>query len=372
MEAFIFMKEFFKIGEISKLYHIGPDSLRYYEELGILTPKRTENNYRIYSIHDLWRLNVIRDLRSLDFSMERIKEYLDHRSISSTEHLLKEELNIINDKIKTLEELRDNVETRLHTIREAVKQPIGVIEQKYLDTRFCHVIHSGYKTDEEMDMLIKKLLNKDENNLYIIGNNKIGSVLSLNSIILGQFRKYESVFIVDKHGKETIAPDEYTLDSTVYTTTVKSGETSILSTNGTAFINAKIPILKVDKDGNALAGAKLVLRDDSDKVIDAWTTTTDAHVVSGLVTGKSYTLHETEAPNGYKTAEDITFTATAYNKGNVVTIGGNPASSVTMTDEDESLIILPETGGMGNTLFILIGTCLIGAAAIIHYRKKPM
>ena len=203
------MKEFFKIGEISKLYHIGPDSLRYYEELGILTPKRTENNYRIYSIHDLWRLNVIRDLRSLDFSMERIKEYLDHRSISSTEHLLKEELNIINDKIKTLEELRDNVETRLHTIREAVKQPIGVIEQKYLDTRFCHVIHSGYKTDEEMDMLIKKLLNKDENNLYIIGNNKIGSVLSLNSIILGQFRKYESVFIVDKHGKETIAPGIY-------------------------------------------------------------------------------------------------------------------------------------------------------------------
>lgn len=174
--------------------------------------------------------------------------------------------------------------------------------------------------------------------------------------------------------QETAAPDEYTLDSTVYTTTVKSGETSIISTNGTAFINAKIPILKVDKDGNALAGAKLVLRDDSDKVIDAWTTTTDAHVVSGLVTGKSYTLHETEAPNGYKTAEDITFTATAYNKGNVVTIGGNPAASVTMTDEDESLIILPETGGMGNTLFILIGSCLIGAAAIIlyHYRKKPM
>lgn len=172
--------------------------------------------------------------------------------------------------------------------------------------------------------------------------------------------------------QETTAPDEYTLDSTVYTTTVKSGETSIISTNGTAFINAKIPILKVDKDGNALAGAKLVLRDDSDKVIDAWTTTTDAHVVSGLVTGKSYTLHETEAPNGYKTAEDITFTATAYNKGNVVTIGGNPASSVTMTDEDESLIILPETGGMGNALFILIGTCLIAAAAIRHYRKKPM
>ena len=30
-----------------------------------------------------------------------------------------------------------------------------------------------------MDMLIKQLLNKDKNNLYIIGNNRIGSLLLL-------------------------------------------------------------------------------------------------------------------------------------------------------------------------------------------------
>lgn len=43
------MKKYFKIGEIAKLYHIGTDSLRYYEKLGILTPKRSENDYRLYS-----------------------------------------------------------------------------------------------------------------------------------------------------------------------------------------------------------------------------------------------------------------------------------------------------------------------------------
>lgn len=174
--------------------------------------------------------------------------------------------------------------------------------------------------------------------------------------------------------QETAAPDGYTLDSTVHTATVKAGETSIIANSGTVFINAQIPFLKVDAKGNALAGAKLVLQDDSGNTIDAWTTTTEKHVVSGLVTGKSYTLHETEAPDGYKLADDITFTATAYSNGNVVTISGNPASSITMTDEDEALIILPETGGMGNILFAFIGTCLIGAAGIIlyHYRKKPM
>lgn len=47
------MKQFYKIGEISKLYQIGPDSLRYYEELGLLNPTRGENGYRMYGLNDL-------------------------------------------------------------------------------------------------------------------------------------------------------------------------------------------------------------------------------------------------------------------------------------------------------------------------------
>ena len=34
------MKDHYTIGEIGKLFHIGPDSLRYYEKLGILSPRR--------------------------------------------------------------------------------------------------------------------------------------------------------------------------------------------------------------------------------------------------------------------------------------------------------------------------------------------
>ncbi|MDL0195921.1 MerR family DNA-binding transcriptional regulator, partial [Clostridioides difficile] len=34
------MKDYYKIGEISKIYGIGRDSLMYYEEIGILRPVR--------------------------------------------------------------------------------------------------------------------------------------------------------------------------------------------------------------------------------------------------------------------------------------------------------------------------------------------
>ena len=82
------MKQFYKINEISKLYNIGPDSLRYYEKLGLLAPKRGKNNYRLYTLDDLWRLNIIRDLRRLGFPMKKIREYMDNRSVENTRKLL--------------------------------------------------------------------------------------------------------------------------------------------------------------------------------------------------------------------------------------------------------------------------------------------
>ncbi|MEG0806457.1 MAG: MerR family transcriptional regulator [Lachnospiraceae bacterium] len=203
------MKDLFKIGEISRLYHIGTDSLRYYEELGILTPTRGENGYRLYRLCDLWRLNVIRDMRELDFSMEQIKNYLAHRSIASTEKLLEDELNAINSKIALLNGLKEDVETRISTLQESKLQVTEQVQQITLKDRRCYSIHSGYETDEEMDMLIKRLLNRDPNSLYIIGNNRIGSVISLDKIKEKKYRGYKSVFIIDEAGDEILKGGTY-------------------------------------------------------------------------------------------------------------------------------------------------------------------
>lgn len=103
------MKQYYTIGEISKIYQIGTDSLRYYEKLGILSPRRGANGYRIYGLDDLWKLNVIRDLRRLDFPMEKIRNYMQNRSIESTRTLLEEELGLIEEHMKALEKLKENV-----------------------------------------------------------------------------------------------------------------------------------------------------------------------------------------------------------------------------------------------------------------------
>lgn len=69
-------KKTFNIGEVSRLFNISVDSIRYYEKIGILEPTRNEgNNYRVYTLSDIRQLTMIRELLGLNFSTERIKEF---------------------------------------------------------------------------------------------------------------------------------------------------------------------------------------------------------------------------------------------------------------------------------------------------------
>lgn len=203
------MKQYFKIGEISRLYHISVDSLRYYEKLGLITPQRAESRYRLYSIQDIWKLNVIRELRELGFSMEEIAYYLERHSISSTVTLLEKETEMIQQKMSMLLTLQDNVTQRLETIRSAEEKSFGAIDVIQCPDRCCFSIQEGYSDDEEMDVLIKRLLNIDKQHFYVIGNNQIGSVIAQKDAENGLFRKYQSVFIIDKNGKEAIEGGSY-------------------------------------------------------------------------------------------------------------------------------------------------------------------
>lgn len=203
------MKQYFKIGEISKLYDIGVDSIRYYEEIGLIDPERSESGYRQYSIHDIWRLNVIRDLRSIGFTMEQIKEYLDDHTTASSLKLLEEEQTAIQKQMLFLQKLQKNVEHRLHTIRSAQTLPLNEITEIELPSRRCHGLLEGYKAAEEMDLLMKRLINLDKKRLYIIGSNQMGTVIDLSSFMDKKILSYQSVFLIDEQGEHCISGGKY-------------------------------------------------------------------------------------------------------------------------------------------------------------------
>lgn len=68
---------------------------------------------------------------------------------------------------------------------------------------------------------------------------------------------------------------------------------------------SRVTITKIDKTTKqAIAGAKLVLKDASGKTITSWTSTTSARVIKNLPDG-TYTVEETEAPTGYKLNKEV-------------------------------------------------------------------
>ena len=99
-----------------------------------------------------------------------------------------------------------------------------------------------------------------------------------------------------------------------------------------------ILIRKIDADTRApLSGAVLAIFDGSTE-IERWTSGTSAHVIeSALTAGKTYTLREITAPEGYGMAEDMTFTVPADGSSITVTMSDPPIiGSVRLTKRDAS------------------------------------
>ena len=203
------MQEYFKIGEISKLYGIGVDSLRYYEKIGILTPQRSESGYRHYSINEIWKLNIIRDLRGLGFGMEQIRTYLQSHSVDTTLQMLRRERQTIREKIAQLEHLEKNVCQRMRIIESAMSRPLDVFTLEHYPDRRCFCIPEGYSDEYEMDVLIKRLTNLDQKHLYVIGSNQIGTAISLKEAQTSGRVRYQAVFVVDDRGEEVLPGGDY-------------------------------------------------------------------------------------------------------------------------------------------------------------------
>ena len=66
--------------DVSNLLDISMDTLRNWEMNGLLTVKRKNNGYRVYTDEDIQRLKIIRSLRCANYSLEAIRRLLQQLS----------------------------------------------------------------------------------------------------------------------------------------------------------------------------------------------------------------------------------------------------------------------------------------------------
>ena len=76
-------------------------------------------------------------------------------------------------------------------------------------------------------------------------------------------------------------------------------------------LDKQVSVTKTDITGTQeVPGATLTVKDEDGNTVDTWVSGDKEHYVSGLEEGKTYTLIEENAPEGYVRAEEITFTVT--------------------------------------------------------------
>ncbi|QZY55181.1 MerR family transcriptional regulator [Crassaminicella profunda] len=189
------MKKEYTIGEICKLYNIGPDSMRYYEKKGLITPRRRKNGYRIYSIEEVWKLNIIKDLRKLKFSVKQIKEYLEDRSIQSTKALVDHEIKLIEKEIESLEDTNKNLKRKLDSLKQINKiKDYEKIKIKNIPLRKIILIEQDVSKDEEIDLAFRKLQSISDEKVFLFGNKDMGAFISDEGMKRGRYNLYQKVF----------------------------------------------------------------------------------------------------------------------------------------------------------------------------------
>lgn len=225
---------------------------------------------------------------------------------------------------------------------------------------------------------------------------KYTAKLNSNAVIgnAGNLNKYNVIFANDP-----------TWTSDGGTTEPPTGETPKVT--NTVF-TYKLIVNKQDPDKNALTGADFELykfikgegTDTYDGQTGTWTVVTGLNsgsvnpakeksasgdVADSVFTFKGiddgiYKLVETVTPEGYNTIDDIIFTVAPNADGdlNDITIddlkftSDDAAGSLTGNIVNESGIILPGTGGIGTTLFYIIGGALVAGSVILLITKKRM
>lgn len=97
--------------------------------------------------------------------------------------------------------------------------------------------------------------------------------------------------------------------------------------------------------------------------------------IKGLDAG-TYVLKETTVPTGYNKCADITVVISATHAedtgGTSATTTLDNSSTVTNTIENKQGSTLPETGGMGTTIFYVLGSILVLGAAVLLITRKRM
>ena len=115
-----------KIAEVSDQYGLSPDTLRYYERVGLIPPvNRNESGVRDYNELDLRRVDFIKCMRSAGLPIEVLIEYValvqqGDKTIEARKDILIEQRKLLFDRMNEMQKTLDILEHKIEVYEKAV------------------------------------------------------------------------------------------------------------------------------------------------------------------------------------------------------------------------------------------------------------
>lgn len=128
------------IGELSKSVGLPTKTIRYYEEIGLITSSRRENNYRFYTPDVAEDLKMIKSARDLGLPISEIKKLMTGCENGDCKHssnylsgVVTNYIRLLDRQILQMSELRN----RLALLEENLRDDTNCDDPKYC----CNILH---------------------------------------------------------------------------------------------------------------------------------------------------------------------------------------------------------------------------------------
>ena len=124
-------KPLYTIGVAAELAGVHPQTLRAYEQKGLVTPKRTSGGTRMYSLADLDRLALINQLTEEGINLAGVTRILDLQSSLSK---AQKQVDGLHERVRRLakrvEDLQNNGPSNVGPLIRATSQERSIIVRK--------------------------------------------------------------------------------------------------------------------------------------------------------------------------------------------------------------------------------------------------
>lgn len=112
------------IAEVSKKYDLTPDTLRYYERIGLIKEvPRTDSGIRNYDEKTCRRIEFIKCMRNAGIEIEKLLEYFDlleqgKKTVFERKQLLEDQKEKLVEKQKSINETLEHLNYKLNLYEE--------------------------------------------------------------------------------------------------------------------------------------------------------------------------------------------------------------------------------------------------------------